>query len=69
MELREPGFYWARRKDGGELTVIEFHAMASGGNPFIMLIGNLMCPDEEELAEWFDIICRIPEPATSSTPT
>lgn len=54
----QPGFYWARRKDDGELTVIEVWQ----DGETLHLLGNLNCPDLVEAAEYFDILSRIPEP-------
>jgi hypothetical protein len=51
---REAGFYWARRKDGGELTVIQFYDGLAG--PGWMLIGVDIVLDENAAMEHFEIL-------------
>lgn len=63
MAERIAGFYWARRKDDGSLTVVEL--VTRQGSPYFQLLGNLNIPDESEIGEWFDILDRIQEPATN----
>lgn len=59
----EPGFYWARHKDDGELTVVQI--TKTGDTLGVMLIGNLSWPDLDEAKETFDILKRIPEPVNN----
>lgn len=63
---KESGFYWARRKDDGQLTVIELLA-AGGGEPYFQLIGNLGLPLQSEVDEIFDILERIAPPVNKQT--
>lgn len=56
----EPGFYWASRKDGGELTVVEVWP----NGQTLHLMGNLGLPDIEEAEEYFEILNRIEPPAS-----
>lgn len=63
MTQRQAGFYWARRKDDDELTIVEF--VRDSGEPFFQLIGNSTIADEQEIATWFEVLERIPEPPQS----
>ena len=58
------GFYWARRRDGGALTVIEVTTSlaGAGGADWIQMIGNLNVMDPEEATEYFEILERIKTP-------
>lgn len=58
------GFYWARRRDGGALTVIEVRE-PSLGELWVQMIGNLNVMDTPEASEHFEILDRIPEPASN----
>ncbi|WP_315833880.1 hypothetical protein [Bradyrhizobium prioriisuperbiae] len=58
--MREAGFYWAKRKDDGVLTVIEL--VTRQGSPYWQLMGTLSIPDEAEIDEWLDVMDRIAAP-------
>jgi hypothetical protein len=54
------GFYWARRKDGRALTVVE--VVTGDGGHWVQTIRNLNCSDMAKAAEFFEILERIAEP-------
>lgn len=60
MMPTEEGFYLARRKDDGTLTVIELRL--SHRTLWIMPIGTDYVPDPDEALATFDFIGRIQEP-------
>jgi hypothetical protein len=55
-----PGFYWARRKDGESLTVVQL--LAIGGVLCMSYFGNLTLHEMNEADEHIEILGRIPEP-------
>jgi hypothetical protein len=55
----EDGFYWARRKDSGKLTIFE---VSDFGGTAIWIPGNDCPHDPEEIAPDWDILDRIEPP-------
>lgn len=53
----EPGFYWARRKGTGELTVVQIDADLD-----VTFICNLSILDVAQARQDIEILVRIPEP-------
>lgn len=54
----DAGFYWARRKDGGDLTVVEV-SKPFAGLQNISCMGNTFYPYLDEASEHFEILDRI----------
>lgn len=57
----QSGFYWAKRRGSGTLTVIEF--TDSFGVYSFNLLGTDHCPAQHEIEDMFEVLDRIPEPA------
>jgi hypothetical protein len=60
------GFYWARRKDGGELTVVEI--IERNSFKWVQQFGTLRCAELTEAANYFEFISRIDEPQPRTPP-
>lgn len=58
--IMRPGFYWARRRDSGELTIVEAYDISDDASPCLSfnLMGNLHCPNLDELNEHFELLAR-----------
>ena len=57
-----PGFWWARHRDSGELTIVQVTPPSGDAPLAVMFIGNLNWPRLDEAAEWVEFLARIPEP-------
>lgn len=55
----ENGFYWARRKESGKLTIFE---VSDFGGTAIWIPGNGTPHDLEEIVDTWDILARITLP-------